>query len=155
LYSPPSEEYSAEALFEDPLVVVAGANNPLARRRKVQFAELVNEPWTLQPPDNNFGSFALDAFRAVGLDPPRITVATTSYDLRGEMLATGRCLTMVPRFYVLLPQRHPSLKILPVEIPKTRHKVAIITLKNRSLSRATELFLDRVRALTKPLTKAL
>jgi DNA-binding transcriptional LysR family regulator len=152
MYSPPSEEHSVEVLFEDPLVVVTGPNNPLARRRKIEFAELLEEPWTLQPRENNFGSFAMDALHAAGL-APRITVATTSSNLRGEMLATGRYLTMVPRYWVLLPRKHPSLRILPVEFPHTRLKVAIITLKNRSLSRATELFIANVRAITKPLAK--
>jgi DNA-binding transcriptional LysR family regulator len=152
MYSPPSEEHSVEVLFEDPLVVVAGPNNALARRRKVEFAELLDEPWTLQPPENNFGAFARDALRAAGASP-RITVATTSSNLRGEMLATGRYLTMVPRYWVLLPRKRSSLRVLPVEFPNTRLKVAIITLKNRSLSRATELFIDGVRAITKPLAK--
>jgi DNA-binding transcriptional LysR family regulator len=151
MYSPASEEHSVEVLFEDPLVVVTGPNNPLARRRKIEFAELFDQPWTLQPRENNFGSFAIDAFRAAGHPPPRIKVATTSSILRGEMLATGRYLTMVPRYWVLLPRKHPSLRILPVEFPYTRLKVAIITLKNRSLSRATELFIDRMRAIAKPL----
>jgi len=153
MYTPPSEEHSVEVLFEDPLVVITGPNNPLARRRKIEFAELLDEPWTLQPRENSFGSFAIDAIRASGFAPPRITVATTSSNLRGEMLATGRYLSMVPRYWVMLPRRHPSLRILPVEFPNTRLDVAIITLKNRSLSRATELFIDGVRALTKPLAK--
>jgi DNA-binding transcriptional LysR family regulator len=153
MYSPPSEEHSVEELFEDPLVVVTGPKNPLARRRKIEFGELLDEPWTLQPRENNFGSFAMDAFRAAGYAAPRITVATTSSNLRGEMLATGRYLTMVPRYWVLLPRRHPSLRILPVEFPNTRLKVAIITLKNRSLSRATELFIDSVRTIAKPLAR--
>jgi DNA-binding transcriptional LysR family regulator len=153
MYSSPSEEHSVEVLFEDPLVVVTGPNNALARRRKIEVAELLNEPWTLQPRENNFGAFTLDALHAAGLAPPRIMVATTSSNLRGEMLATGRYLTMVPRYWVLLPRKHPSLRILPVEFPNTRLKVAIITLKNRSLSRATELFIDGIRALTKPLAR--
>jgi DNA-binding transcriptional LysR family regulator len=154
MYGPRSEEHSVEVLFEDPLVVVTGPNNALARRRKIELAELLDEPWTLQPRENNFGEFAMDAFRTAGVAPPRITVATTSSNLRGEMLATGRYLTIVPRYWMLLPRRHPSLKILPVEFPNTRLKVAIITLKNRSLSRATELFIDSVRAITKPLASA-
>lgn len=153
MYSPPSEEHAVEVLFEDPLVVVTGPNNPLARRRKIEVAELLDEPWTLQPRENNFGAFAMDALNDAGLAAPRITVATTSSNLRGEMLGTGRYLTMVPRYWVLLPRRHPSLRVLPVEFPNTRLTVAIITLKNRSLSRATELFIDSVRALTKPLAK--
>jgi DNA-binding transcriptional LysR family regulator len=153
MYSPASEEHSVEVLFEDPLVVVTGPGNPLARRRKIELAELSEEPWTLQPRENNFGAFAMDALHGAGLAPPPITVATTSSNLRGEMLATGRYLSMVPRYWVLLPRRHPSLRVLPVEFPNTRLKVAIITLKNRSLSRATELFIDGVRALTKPLAR--
>ena len=153
MYSPPSDEHSVEVIFEDPLVVVTGPNNPLARRRKIELVELLEEPWTLQPRENNFGAFAMDALRAAGVALPRITIATTSSNLRGEMLATGRYLTMVPRYWVLLPRRPPSLRVLPVEFPNTRLKVAIITLKNRSLSRATELFIDSVRTLTKPLAK--
>ena len=153
MYSPASEEHSVEVLFEDPLVVVTAPDNPLARRRKIALADLLDEPWTLQPRENSFGAFAMDAFRAAGLALPRITVATTSSNLRGEMLATGRYLTMVPRYWVLLPRRSSSLKVLPVEFPNTRLKVAIITLKNRSLSRATELFINDVRAIAKPLAK--
>jgi DNA-binding transcriptional LysR family regulator len=152
IYSPRSEEHSVEVLFEDPLVVVAGANNPLTRRRKVELTELLDQPWTLQPFDNNFGAFVMEAFRAKGLVPPQITVATTSYNLRSEFLATDRYLTMVPRFWTLLPRKHPSLRILPVEL-SMRHDVAIVTLKNRSLSRATALFIDGVRAMTKPLAR--
>ena len=134
-----------------PLVVVTAPSNPLARRRRIELAELLTEPWTLQPPENNFGAFALDAFRAAGLAPPPNMVATTSSNLREEMLATGRYLSMVPRYWMLLPRKHPSLKVLPVEFPHTRLKVAIIMVKNRSLSRATELFIDGVRALTRAL----
>ena len=111
----------------------------------------MKEPWTLQPHENSFGAFAMEAFRAAGVAPPQITIATTSSDLRGEMLSTGRYLSMVPRYWVLLPHRKSSLKILPVEFPNTRLDVAVITLKNRTLSRATLLFIDSMRALTKAL----
>jgi hypothetical protein len=107
-----AEEHSVEVLFEDPLVVVTGPNNPLSGRRKIAFAELLAEPWTLQPRENSFGAFAMDAFRAAGHAPPRITVATTSSNLRGEMLATGRYLTMVPRYWVLLSRaRGPAATV--------------------------------------------
>jgi len=47
----------------------------------------------------------------------------------------------------------PVAQDLASGIPNTRLDAAIITLKNRSLSRAAELFIDGVRALTKPLVK--
>jgi DNA-binding transcriptional LysR family regulator len=153
LYTPASEEHAVEILFEDPLVVVAGAKHCLARRRKIDVSDLLDVPWTLQPRENSFGAFAIDALREMSPALPRIMVATTSSDLRGEMLGTGHYVTMVPRYWMLLPRRHSSLKILPVDFPNTRLDVGIITVKNRSLSRATELFIDGIRALAKPLAK--
>jgi hypothetical protein len=49
--------------------------------------------------------------------------------------------------------QEPIAQSPTLEFPNTRLKVAIVTLKNRSLSRATELFIDSVRAITKPLAR--
>lgn len=133
-------------------MVVTGANNPLTRRRKIKLAELVDEPWIQQASDHYFASLVAGAFRANGCAPPKLTVTTTSAALRNELLATGYFLTVIPGFALRLPHRHPFLRPLPVELPKLRHPIAIITLRDRSLSPFAELFCDRVRGLTKPLT---
>jgi len=151
MLGPATEEQSAEVLFHDPLVVIAGKNNPLTRRRKISFSELMDEPWTVQPTDTGFGSLAAETFRAAGLALPRLTVATTSFNLRSELLETGRFLTVVPSFSVRLPRPHPSLKVLPVEFPNVRHQVAIITLKGLSLSPLAQLFVENARAVARPL----
>ncbi len=151
--SPVAEDHSTEILFHDSLVVATGATNPLLRRRKIDLAELVAERWVQQPLENYFGSLVTNAFQASGLVPPRLTVSSASPTLRSELLATGRYLTAVPRFSLRLPRRHPFLRPLPVELLNTRHPVAIITLKNRELSPLAQLFIERVRALTKPLAK--
>ena len=43
------DDVNAEVLFEDRLYVVAGANNPWTRRRKIALKDLVHEPWTMPP----------------------------------------------------------------------------------------------------------
>src|SRR5215813_3554379 len=149
-----ANDLSVEILFHDPLIVAAGKNNPLTRRRKVEFPELMNEPWTIQPSDNFFGSLVADAFRSVGLSPPRLVVASTSHILRNDLVETGRFLTVLPGFTLKLPRSHPSLRAIPVEFPNVRHQIAIFTLKGRSLSPLAQMFIDRVRALVKPLAKA-
>jgi DNA-binding transcriptional LysR family regulator len=150
---PLGDEHSVEILFHDALVVVTGSNNPLTRRRKIQLAQLRDEPWALLPLDSHFGSLVAEAFRASGLAPPRLTIATTSHVLRNELLTTGRYLTVVPSFSVRLPRRHPVFRVLPVELPNTRMPVVIITLKNRSLSPAAQLLIERLRAFTRPLAE--
>jgi DNA-binding transcriptional LysR family regulator len=150
---PVADEHSAEILFHDTLVVAVGASSPLARRRKLALADLLGEPWFLFPPDSDFGRWQADAFRAYGLAPPRAAVRTAAPSLRSELLATGRFLTILTGFSLRLPRRRPTLAALPVELSKTRMPVAIITLKNRSLSPLAQLFVERVRAVTKPLAK--
>jgi DNA-binding transcriptional LysR family regulator len=150
---PPDEGQSAEVLFHDSLVIVSGKSNPLVRRRKIQLAELMNQPWIQQPFDSVFGSIVAQSFRAAGFAPPRLMIATMSYILRIELLATGRYLSVVPGLFVKLPRRHETLRVLAVEVPNATHPVVVITLKGRSLSPLAQLFLDRVRAMVRPLAK--
>lgn len=148
---PAGEEYSEEILFRDALVVATGPNNPLTRRRKIELAELLSEPWVLDSPNTDFGAMQAGVFRAAGLDPPRLTVTATSIILRNELLATERFLTVVVSFSLLLPRKHPGLKALPVKLPDIRQPVGITTLKNRSLSPVAQMFIESVRELVKPL----
>jgi DNA-binding transcriptional LysR family regulator len=46
----PGKDLKAEILFNDPLIVMAGQNNPWVRRRNIQLSDLVDEPWILPPP---------------------------------------------------------------------------------------------------------
>ena len=124
-----------------------------ARRRKIKLDELVNEPWALPPDGSAVGAIILETFRASGLAPPAATVVAESAILRSRLLATGRFLTVLPEFSLTLPVKDPSLKALPVELPGARRTMRMLSLKNRSLSPLAELFIDSLRALTKPLAK--
>ena len=135
------------------MVVVAAPRNPWTRRRRIELAELVNEPWTLPPPDSYIGALAAQAFRAQGLKLPRSAVTTVSMDMRKRLVATGRFLTMLPSYVLTLPGS-PSLKPLPVALSETHGAIGIVTLKNRTLSPLGELFVKTARAVTKPLVKA-
>jgi len=143
-----------ETLFEDDIVVVAAAQNPWMRRRRIDLADLVGEPWTLPPRDTGLGAFAEGAFRARGLEPPQPTVITYSMHMCHKLLETGRFLTMLPRYTLTLPGKHPSLRALPVELANSRAPMAIITLNRRTLSPLAEMFIKAVRAVAKPLATA-
>jgi DNA-binding transcriptional LysR family regulator len=144
------EQLGFELIFDDFHVVVAGAQSPWARRRKVELAELVNEPWALPPPESELGAIAKRAFRARGLDYPRATVSSFPTELRMSLLATGRFLTIVPASTLKFPVRRAEVKALPVELPLARVPVGIVTLKNRTLSPVARLFIETARAIAKP-----
>jgi DNA-binding transcriptional LysR family regulator len=143
------EHMSAEVLYHDTVVIVAGVLNPWTRRRRVELADLVNEPWVLPPPDAVLSSIVLEAFRASGLETPRTTVATLSLSMRNSLLATGQFLSAYPSFAMKFSKNYPAIKVLPVELPTTRQATALITLRRRALSPVADLFINCTREVVK------
>jgi DNA-binding transcriptional LysR family regulator len=142
-----------EMLYDDAFVVVAGAKNPWVRRRSVELADLANEPWVLPRPATALGSVFAQAFRASGLDSPRTTVFTSHAEMRTNLLATGRFLTIFSTSILRFPTERTRIKVLPIELPLPRVPVGIVTLKNRTLSPVAKLFIECAREVAKLLAK--
>jgi DNA-binding transcriptional LysR family regulator len=112
------ERLDFEFLFDDPIVIVAGAQSRWARKRKIELADLVNEPWVLPPPPGSVvASFASETFRASGLDYPRTIVVTESPQARFNLPATGSFLTMFRVSALRFPTRRTEVKALRVQLP--------------------------------------
>jgi DNA-binding transcriptional LysR family regulator len=147
------QDISAEILFDDQFVVMAGAESKWVRRRKFKLADLIDEPWVLPPSDSVPGVSISQAFRAAGLEPPRAQMTSFSLPLHYHLLATGRFLTMLP-LSMLRFGKHLPLKLLPADVPSISYPTAIITLKNRTLSPLAQLFIAGARETAKPLKKS-
>jgi DNA-binding transcriptional LysR family regulator len=147
------EQFSVEILYDDSYVVVAGAQNPWARRRKIELAELVNESWALPAPQSVTGSVATEAFRAIGLDHPRVTVVTISPEARISLLATGHFLSIFPGSALRFPTKRLEIKVLPIALNVAPVPNGIVTLKNRTLSPVARLFIEDAREVAKQLVK--
>jgi DNA-binding transcriptional LysR family regulator len=148
------DRFGYEMLYDVSYVVVAGAKNPWARRRRIELAELVSELWTLPSPKTAIASVAMEAFHARGLDYPRTTVVTDSPQARISLLADGCFLTIVQASALRFPTKRLDIKVLPVELPMADMPFGVVTLKNRTLSATAQLFIDCAREVAKPLSKA-
>jgi DNA-binding transcriptional LysR family regulator len=147
------ERMQAQMLYEEPHVVVAGVGNPLASRRKIALADVIDEPWTLPAPNSGYGSLFTDAFRHVGLDLPRTKVVTSTNLARIALVANGRFLTIVPESVLRFTFGEPAIKALPIDLPTTRRPVAIVAMKNRILNPTVQLFIECAREVAMPLAK--
>ena len=127
--------------------------NPWARRRRIKLAELMNEPWALVTPESGMGGALMEAFRASGLDYPRVTLVSNSAELRVSLVAAGRFLTIAPSSLLRFRTWRAELKVLPVELPMAFGSVGIATLKNRTLSSVAKLFIQHAREAAKPLAR--
>ncbi|MFN0299871.1 MAG: LysR substrate-binding domain-containing protein [Burkholderiales bacterium] len=139
-------------LFDDRHVVMAGISSEWARRRKVALAELMDAPWILPPPDSLARRYTDDAFRALGLEPPRAQVATFSMPLCHQLLATGRYLAVLRREALRLA-KHLQFKQVGVAFPGIARPIGIMTLKNRTLNPFARLFIESARTTAELLTR--
>jgi DNA-binding transcriptional LysR family regulator len=148
------EDIAANVLFHERTFVVAGLQNKWARRRKIELSELANEPWSIPPPETLVGSLVADAFRASGMKFPPKGAALGTIHLSCALLAGGRFLAIFPGSMLHFGANLPRLKILPVNVPVPPWPVGIMTLKNRTISPVTQLFIESARDVVKPLAKA-
>ena len=146
---PFGNDVNVEVLFDDQTVVAVGANSRWARRRKIDLAELVDEPWIATPRETLTTIAMEQAFQASNLPIPIIRVTTFSLQLRMRLLAAGNFLTAMPRSLLRLNADGIRLKTLPVKLPIHSFPVAIVTLKNRTLSPVVQLFLERLRTFVR------
>jgi DNA-binding transcriptional LysR family regulator len=146
------DRIQAEVLYDEPFVIVGGARNPWIRRSRIELADLMNEPWTLPPPDSLFGSVIVEAFRASGLDFPWATVIANTSPARIALVASSRFLTIIPYSLLTFRANHPALKRLPVDLPTATRPVGIFTLKNRTLGPVAQLFVDCARTVAKSMS---
>ena len=148
------ERLEFDFLFDDLSIVATGSQNPWARRRRVAFAELLEERWVLPPSGSEIGSTAAVAFRKYKLDYPRRLVTTDSPHVRMSLIASGRFFTIFPACALRFPSSNPQIKVLPIELPHARVSIGIVTLKNRTLTPATMLFLQHAREVAKASAEA-
>jgi DNA-binding transcriptional LysR family regulator len=142
------DDINVEFLFNDPLVIVAGPKSRWAgRRRKIDLAELLNEPWIMQGPQTwNYRSLA-ETCRSRKLPMPKASVVTLSISVITHFLANGSFITSMPRSVAYFK----SLKVLPVDLPARPWPVYIAKLKNRTLRPVVERFIDHLQDFTKPM----
>jgi DNA-binding transcriptional LysR family regulator len=65
--------------------------------------------------------------------------------MRNHLLATGRFLTVLPQSALRYNAKQWSLRALPIKLRATPQPIAIVNLKNRTVSPAVQLFIEHLR----------
>jgi DNA-binding transcriptional LysR family regulator len=142
------DDLNVETLFDDELVVVVGMKSPLSHRRKIDLAELVDEPWILANLPSWNHRIIFEAHRLLGLRMPKVVLSTFSTHIRASMVDSGRFISTFPKSVARFYAKRFGLKVLQVELPIRPWPVAILTLKNRTMSPVAHLFIDHIRTST-------
>src|SRR5260370_1364678 len=141
-----ADDLTVEILYDDAQIVTAWAHSKWARRRKIDLAELIDEPWILAGPTSWSRPLTEKIFEAAGLSRPNPKIATSSIILRARLIVGspyfGIFLTSVLRRLI---SDNYALTALPIDLHTNTPSIAIVPLKKRTLSPVVERFLICVR----------
>jgi DNA-binding transcriptional LysR family regulator len=152
---PLGEDLTSHVLFDDSLVVAAGINNRWVRRRKVDIADLFDEPWILAPPGNWHYVRLTEAFHARGLDMPHPSLVSLSVTLRTQLMAAGPYLSVFGRSVMRINANRYNIAVLPIELSREPWPAVLVTLKNRTQSPVVQRFIDCARQVAKSFSTSL
>jgi DNA-binding transcriptional LysR family regulator len=138
-------------LYQDRIYIVSGRNSRWARRRKIELAELVDEPWLLSP--SIFVPLVTEAFQAVGSTVPKATVKSYSIHQSINLLATGRFIAVLAGSVLRFSADRSSLATLPVDFVTHPYTIGAVTLKNRTIGPVVQTFMNCIREVSKPMAK--
>jgi DNA-binding transcriptional LysR family regulator len=106
----------------------------------------VSERWVLPPLPAILGVIH-QAFDAAGAQRPTADVFSLSMHIHNSLLATGKFVSTLPRSTFAWDLDDQPFTVLHIDMPTTLGRVAIHTLRGRTLSPPAQLFTDSLREL--------
>lgn len=135
-----------ETLFNSRFVLVARADHPLAKRRRLQLADTMKLSWILPPPGAHSRGALEAMFLQANLKPPPHGVETSSYLIIRALLAATDMACPLP---IETPEEDVArglLTLLPLDLDVRLPPVGIVRSAYRVASPATATFLACLRA---------
>lgn len=142
---PASPELVMEPLLELESIVVASAGHPLAQKKKLEKADLLDTRWIVvnQPHMSDF----LDRFFAAdALPAPRWTVRTNSLSLITSLLLSGHFVSILPRHLLVELMRKKQIRQLNLAMPPVMRWSGLVYRETDYRPPVVEQFMDAVRA---------
>jgi DNA-binding transcriptional LysR family regulator len=101
-------EFELTELFEDPTVLVVAVDHPLARRRRVNIADLADEHWIVRA-EHPVREVLHTSALAAGFEP-KVSFQANDYQEAQAMVSVGLGVALAPRTAVL--NRHPNVRLI-------------------------------------------
>jgi DNA-binding transcriptional LysR family regulator len=134
-------DYSFTPLENEALALVVGVRHPLAKKKAVKFASLLDYPWILQPTGSPMREVLEQEFRMLQAPSPKGLIETASILTTTNLIAETEMVGVMPQSIADTYARHGLLAILPCFIRHKMEAFGSITRKDRPLSEAARFFL--------------
>lgn len=143
-------EFDFRPLENEVLSVVVGVGHPLAGKRQVAFANLLDFPWILQPTGSPMRDVLEQEFRSIDAPLPRGLIETASILTTTRLIAETPMVAVIPGSIAKIYAKHGLLKVLPCKIKHKMGTFGSITPRGRPLPEAARFFLSALHSLKSP-----
>lgn len=140
-------DLQTEALYAEPMAVVARPGHPLSARRRVHWPDLVARRWVVPPPWASMRVKFEQQFHRLGLAPPADLVETASF-LGQVSFVTGQdALALMADSVARHFEALGWVRRLAIELPLDLPPVGLITVRGRPLAPVTARLVESIRAV--------
>ncbi len=143
----PGEDMQVTSLFEEKLCVVAGKDHPLAARKRLAWADLLDQRWVMPSADSYFVDHVRRTLAKLDLALPRHAVESKSIHVQYAMVLHGGMLSFGLRSAIALAPAKDLLVRLPVELPAITGAIGILNLLAREPSPLALQLVGHIREL--------
>jgi LysR family transcriptional regulator, low CO2-responsive transcriptional regulator len=141
---PPDEGIVGERFLDNPIVVIAAPDDPLAKARRVRVEQLGSRPWLLREEGSGTRSMTEEFLAAHDLSPPIRTLGSNGAIKQAARAGLG--VSLQSRLATHLEVELGLLAIINVDVPLPRRQWYVIRPAQGPLRPAVERFLDFVRS---------
>ncbi len=139
-------EVRQEALFEDPLAVVARAGHPLSRRTRLRLRDLQRAAWIMPMPGTPAQAAFDQAFAEAGLGAPADSLRVNSPVLMMAMLGAGDRLALTSPRHVQAEVAAGLLCVLPVTVRHAPRRIGVMSRRDYLPPPGVQRLLEAMRA---------
>lgn len=144
----PADDVVQEALFSDPLAIVAGSSHPLIGVENVSIKDTLDYPWAAPPKTTPSGAYLFEALQIENLPKTPVRVVSSSLVFLRELLAQGDYLTVISRHQIKEEIRHGSLVPLPIPLASNDRPIGITLRRDWNATLTQSRFLKLLRSIS-------
>lgn len=139
-----NQDINFENLCEISAVVVAGAENPLSKKKNVNLEDLQRENWiTLNQP--HMKAFLTSFFAQSGLMAPKSTVRTSSLEMLRSLIRKQHFVGFLPSHWIAEDLKVGRLAILNAPGTPVTRMAGIVTRKTTILNKGGQLLIKELK----------
>ena len=147
--APRGEDFVQTELFSEPLFIAVAASHPLARKGRIEQADLYEQEMVTLGPGHHLHDIVAALCQESGARL-RHDLVGTSLDMVREMVGTGLGMTLLPGLYVRrAPRAGTAIKTIPFAGRSLRRSIGLVWRRTSTRSDAFEAIARLVRSVAK------